>query len=447
MVISPQLRKSVHIGLAAGALLLPYVSWWQSISLGAIAVTLSVLLLPGLPGHALLRQQEPRLASSILLYVLGVLLLVVVFPSDPQWAAAGWGILAAGDGLSTLAGRAVGGVRWPWNRDKSIAGSAAFVLGGWTLSVALAAWTLSVMAQHGVSATPARSLLAVIAICGIASIVAAFVETIPVRLNDNLSVPAAAAFTFWCANLMAPRAINESVAMLLWMLGGGLLLNAACALAAWRVRGVSASGAIVGALLGTIVFAGAGWAGWLLFGLSFAAAWGSSHLGLARKRVLGIDEAHHGKRGAGNALANTGLAAVAALVALFSPYVDAAHLALAVALTAGASDTVASEIGKAWGGRTWLITTFAQVKPGSPGGISVEGTCAGLAAAFVMALAAWTVGLVPGSALWLVVVAATVGATVESALAATLEAHRVLNNDILNFLNTLAAAIVALMLF
>ena len=43
-----------------------------------------------------------------------------------------------------------------------------------------------------------------------------------------------------------------------------------------------------------------------------------------------------------------------------------------------------------------------------------------------------------------VVIAATVGALVESALAATLEAPGMVNNDILNFINTAVAAVTAL---
>jgi uncharacterized membrane protein len=42
-------------------------------------------------------------------------------------------------------------------------------------------------------------------------------------------------------------------------------------------------------------------------------------------------------------------------------------------------------------------------------------------------------------------VAATAGSLIESALGATLEASRVLNNDLLNFINTASAAAIALL--
>jgi uncharacterized membrane protein len=47
---------------------------------------------------------------------------------------------------------------------------------------------------------------------------------------------------------------------------------------------------------------------------------------------------------------------------------------------------------------------------------------------------------VPGSAIFAVVAGATIGALVESALGATLEGPGILNNDMLNFINTAVAA-------
>ena len=54
------------------------------------------------------------------------------------------------------------------------------------------------------------------------------------------------------------------------------------------------------------------------------------------------------------------------------------------ALTAGGSDTVASEIGKAFGRHTWMVHTSRAVPPGTPGAISLEGTAAGLVGALAL---------------------------------------------------------------
>jgi len=259
-------------------------------------------------------------------------------------------------------------------------------------------------------------------------------------------VPAAAGLILWCLALFSPHASVDAWPLLTRAIPLGLLINAPLAAAIWWARGVSTSGAVTGALIGTAIYAGAGWRGWLMLVLAFGAAWVTSRIGLARKRVLGIDEASGGRRGAANAVANCGLAAIAALGVVFTPFHDAALLALTAALTAGASDTVASEIGKAWGGRTLLITTLRSVAPGTPGALSLEGSGAGLAWAFVMSATASALGLIPYSAVWIVVLASTIGSIVESALAATLEADHILNNHVLNFLNTFVAVIVALTL-
>ena len=52
--------------------------------------------------------------------------------------------------------------------------------------------------------------------------------------------------------------------------------------------------------------------------------------------------------------------------------------------------------------------------------------------------------LIPTSAILVIVAGATAGALVESVLGATLEGPRILNNDMLNFINTAVAAAVAL---
>jgi len=105
---------------------------------------------------------------------------------------------------------------------------------------------------------------------------------------------------------------------------------------------------------------------------------------------------------------------------------------------------VASEIDKAWGSKTFLVTTMRLVRPGTPGGISLEGTLAGLAAASLIAMLAAALGLIAWAAIFAVVFGAWIGSLVESALGATLEAPGVLNNDTLNFLNTAIAAAAAI---
>jgi uncharacterized protein (TIGR00297 family) len=230
------------------------------------------------------------------------------------------------------------------------------------------------------------------------------------------------------------------IAALPWAIG----VNTLTAWLGYRAGTVSLSGALGGALVGAIIYIGGGPAAWGLLLLTFVIASATSRFGLARKERLGIAEERGGRRGAGNVIANCGVAAIAAIAAVTTPHAPIALAAVVAALTAGGSDTVASEIGKAWGRSTFLVTTLRRVKPGTPGAMSLEGTAAGLAAAFLLAAAGAALALIPASAILIVVGGATAGALVESALGATLEGPGILNNDMLNFINTAVAAAVVL---
>jgi uncharacterized protein (TIGR00297 family) len=98
------------------------------------------------------------------------------------------------------------------------------------------------------------------------------------------------------------------------------------------------------------------------------------------------------------------------------------------------------------GRRTYMVHTFAVVPPGTPGAMSLEGTAAGLVCAFALAAIGAALRLVPRTSLVGIVAGATIGSLAESALSATLEHRGILNNDILNFLNTGVAAITAIFL-
>jgi uncharacterized protein (TIGR00297 family) len=222
-----------------------------------------------------------------------------------------------------------------------------------------------------------------------------------------------------------------------------VIVNGVVAWAGRAARTVSTAGAVMGAIIGMLIFLALGWAGWGLLLVTFVAAAVTSKLGLQRKTLLGIAEERGGRRGPGNAIANTGIAAISAALVVSTAHPDRAAWAFAAALAAGGSDTIASEIGKAWGRTTWLVTSFKRVPPGTSGAMSMEGTAAGIVGALALGAVAMAFGIVPYAALAPLVIAATAGALVESALGATLEAPGILNNDMLNFINTVVAALLA----
>jgi uncharacterized protein (TIGR00297 family) len=279
-----------------------------------------------------------------------------------------------------------------------------------------------------------------------AAIAAAAVETIPIRLDDNLSVPASAGAVLWALSLVSEDLLVPLPAAVLPVLPAAIGVNALAAALGFRARTVSASGALAGAIIGIIIFASTGWRGWLLLFATFAAATISSRVGRRRKALLGIAEERGGRRGAGNAIANTGVAAAAAMLAVAIYAHEAALVAFVAALTAGGSDTIASEIGKAWGRRTYLVTALSAVPPGTSGAVSVEGTIAGLAGAGALAGLGVALDLAPLWTVPAIIGGAVVGSIAESVMGATLEGPGIVNNDVLNFLNTAIAALSAVVL-
>jgi uncharacterized protein (TIGR00297 family) len=429
-------RQLLHVSMGGFALLLRWIHWSTALTLAAAAVLFNAFVLPRIASRLYRPGDRDRGLHGILYYPITVLLLLLLFPADLMLVAGAWGVLAAGDGMATLVGRAVGGVRWSWNRDKTVAGSVALWIAGAIAGAALLWWCRQ-------AAPSPRSLLFIIGAPVVAAAVAAAVETLPARLDDNLSVGLTAGASLWLLTLASTEALAANAPLLTSRVLAGVAINVAVAWAGRAARTVSLGGAAAGAVIGTVIFVALGWTGWGLLLVTFIAASVTSKLGLERKTLLGIAEERGGRRGPGNAIANTGVAAIAAALVVTTQNPERAAWAFAAALAAGGSDTIASEIGKAWGRTTWLVTSFRRVPPGTSGAMSMEGTAAGIVGALALAAVAIAFGIVPGAALAPIVIASTVGALAESALGATLEAPGILNNDMLNFINTAIAALLA----
>jgi uncharacterized protein (TIGR00297 family) len=442
-------RQSVHVAVGALALTLTWLTWQQAVVLGVAGVLFNLVVLPRIM-PSLMRADDRRqpLLSGIVLYPAAVTGLILLFPSRLDLAAIAWVILAAGDGMATLVGAHLKTAPLPWNHAKSIGGLIAFLVFGGAAAVATAFWMNSdgsmragALAFAGSTGT---SMLALVVVPLLATTAAAFVETVPIKLNDNISVPATAALVLWSCAFMNEEIFGFVSTLATSRVWPALGLNATVAALGYWARTVTVAGAVAGAVIGVAIYVGAGLDGWLLLFASFLLAAATTRIGLARKSAAGIAEERGGRRGAGNAIANTGLAAFAALVTL-GALDNLPLLAMVAALATSASDTVASEVGKAWGRTTWLIVGFRRVPPGTSGAVSLEGTAAGVVAATFLAWLATVFGLITYEWIVCVVFAATAASLVESWLGATLERDGVLNNDALNFVNSAIGAGLALL--
>jgi uncharacterized protein (TIGR00297 family) len=214
-------------------------------------------------------------------------------------------------------------------------------------------------------------------------------------------------------------------------------------LARW-LRGVTTSGAIAGALVCFIFYAGLGSGGFAVLAALFFLTWAATRTGYRRKQKLGTAESREGRR-ATQIIANLGAGAFC-VIAYRASGNPVWVLTFVAALAEAAADTISSEIGQSHAATARLITTMQEVPVGTDGGISLWGTLAGTLAAVLIAAVASTVRLLPVPRIGIPITAAVLGMFADSFLGAGLERRGILNNDAVNFLSTCIAIALAYLL-
>ena len=215
-----------------------------------------------------------------------------------------------------------------------------------------------------------------------------------------------------------------------------IAITAGFALMAWSAGGVNISGALAGSAV-AFIMAVRDLRMFLALLVVFAVTLVATRVGYARKQQLRTAEPAGG-RTAAQAMANLGIAALVVAVAGAGWPV----LALA-ALAEAAADTSSSEIGMAFPGKTWMITNFRPVRPGTDGGISLLGTIAALAGSASVAVAAVATGMAPARQTATIVLAGFFGTIIDSILGAVFERRGWLDNDLVNLFSTAAAVAMA----
>jgi phytol kinase len=121
-----------------------------------------------------------------LYYGIIFVLLTVLYWRDSPIGITALMVMCGGDGLADVVGRRIPSARLPWNRNKSISGSAAMFLG----SYGLAAFILGVSIALGFIAGPLNSYL--LDLLWISAAVT-LVESLPLRDIDNITITLTAA--------------------------------------------------------------------------------------------------------------------------------------------------------------------------------------------------------------------------------------------------------------
>lgn len=425
------LRKSVHIAFGLFAFVLSWIPWWLAAIAALAAVAGNWLVLHRVVGTRVSRH-ERGYDAGIILYPIAVLALIVVFRHDLPIAAVAWTTLAFGDGFATVIGQRWRGGSLPWNRAKSWGGLAAFLIAGCAAGVAVSAW---------LGGPPLRFVIAAV-------VAGAIAESLPLGVDDNITVPFASAVTLAVLAIEPMRGYTLPPRALIW-----IAIHTGLALAGWLLRTVDLSGLIGGWILGAIILLGAGWPLYIALLAFFVVGTLGTKIGYASKRRRGLAQEQGGRRGFSHAFSNAGVAAICAFAVSRAlraeiPFAVIPLFMGIAALATAAADTTASEIGQLIGRRAFLPLTMRRVEPGTEGAISIEGTLMGIIAAAMVAMAGTTAAqlVFPVAYRTRMIVAVTVCAFLGSYLESIAgswnrKAGSPVPNGVLNFFNTAAGAL------
>lgn len=216
------------------------------------------------------------------------------------------------------------------------------------------------------------------------------------------------------------------------------------------LRAATAGGSATGALVAATLYLWTpGWrtALWPLAALLMLTLL-ATRFGRRAKEKLGIAEDRQG-RTAAQVAANIGIATVCgvpltmATVLPGGPVSKVWLIGMLAALGEATADTLSSELGQVLGGEPRLLTTMRRVPRGTDGAVTVIGTlCGVVGATVVVGVGVSALGFGAEDA-GVALVAAVLGLFVDSLLGEWVERRGWLENDAVNTLSTLAAAVIA----
>jgi uncharacterized protein (TIGR00297 family) len=379
--------------------------------------------------------------------------LLILLAWDVKAAVVG-GVLAMtfGDALASTVG-----IHWGRYHYATVGGHRKSVEGSLAMCVATFAVVLATLWAY----EPARGLPWLAGLASLAAVLATCAEALGRKGRDNLWVPLGSGLVLY-AGL---RWLNPA---LVPALGLGAAAAALIGLLAWWRRSLSPSGVLGAIITGTVLFGLGGWVGGLALVGFFVSSSLLSKLFKRAKEEVEADFAKTGTRDLGQALANGGVAAAAAVG--YAVTGDAAWMgAVLGALAAANADTWATELGVLAPSAPRLITTFQPVARGTSGAVSQNGTLAALGGALFVGVVAALADPVWWRMVGWLGLAGVAGSLLDSLLGATFQGvywcpacqketerrvhkcgtatrlhrgWRWVHNDLVNLLATLAGAVI-----
>jgi uncharacterized protein (TIGR00297 family) len=429
-------RKIVHIATVLLALLLVYLPAEWAALLVFVTLVFNFFFIPRLL-RGVQRPGRSGLDAGIALFPVSLLLLVVLFGGRLEVVAGAWALMAVGDGFATLAGQYLKGPRLPWNPQKSFCGLLAFIIAGLPACFFLMQWTGST------APVPVMLTVAAVATC-----LCALIESLPLPVNDNLTVPligGALLYTGLTTAEFVPLFISEHLTVYLFW--ASLCLNLGGALLGLFFRALNVSGVVAAVLVGFFLFLLNFW-GWVLVIVFFLVGTLVTMFSHSRRKEKTFSlSAEMPSRNAWQVLAKSFPAAFFAFLAACSNHSEMFQIAMVASIATALSDTVESELGRLFGKKPFLPSTFARTVPGTTGAVSLEGTLLGLTASLGMILLAKVLYLIEWQHLPVILIASFAACYLESWLGSSPSWQTRFGSAGRNFVATLAGGLTAVVLF
>lgn len=285
------------------------------------------------------------------------------------------------------------------------------------------------------------NLIFFIAVIG--AVTGSLFESIPSKIDKNISVPLGAGMTMWIFEdfryWVPPEKMVVALAFSFFL---GVL--------AYRAKIADVSALLSAALLGVliIVFSGISW--FLLLLTFFILGGGFTKYKYAYKESIGIAQAKDGIRSYENVFSNsTAALALAIAYGVFPEHSLPIIYAYMGTVATATGDTLASEIGTTAKGRPRMITTLKLSEPGVDGAVSLLGELAAIFGSAVIGILAYVFGISDNFILTVLITTAGgfVGTNMDSFLGATLQKRGILSNSGVNFVATFAGAGISAVLY
>ncbi|MGB3906945.1 MAG: TIGR00297 family protein [Methanomethylovorans sp.] len=303
----------------------------------------------------------------------------------------------------------------------------AFLLGAWIIH-----W-------EGINVT--YDMIFFIAVIG--SVTGALFESIPSRVDDNISVVFGSGMVMW---LFASFGYTVPPAHMFFALLFSLLLG----YLAYRARIADISALLGASLIGVLIIVFADIFCFLLLLTFFILGGVFTKYKYAYKASIGIAEKKGGVRSYENVFSNSMAALVLAIAyGMYPQYSEFIMYSYLGTVATATGDTLASEIGTTSKERPRMITNLKPARPGRDGAVTILGELACIFGSLVIAVLAILFGKVENAYLGLLItgLGGFIGTNIDSLLGATLQNRGILSNSGVNFYANFAGAAVSGLLF